>query len=86
MTHTEDVFPFDWGMMYSKLPTMIVTNSAVSGDRVDCVKTGVELVAQGRLDPAYLITHRLSWRDVNDAFDLYSSKRDSSLKVLMQVD
>jgi len=69
--------------MYPKLPTMIVTNSAISGDRVDCVKTGVDLVAQKRIDPAYQVTHRLPWTQVGEAFELYSTKKDNSLKVLI---
>jgi threonine dehydrogenase-like Zn-dependent dehydrogenase len=32
MTHSEDVFPFDWNAMYEKLPRMIVVNSARAGD------------------------------------------------------
>jgi L-iditol 2-dehydrogenase len=85
MAHTEDVFPFNWGAMYSKVPRMVVTNSAVSGDRVDCVKTCVDLVSQGRMDFSYMLSHKLSWIDVNRAFELYSAKKDNSLKVVMSV-
>src|SRR5262249_944207 len=53
--HLQDVFPFDWGTVYTKLPTIIVTNSAQAGERVDSVGLCVELVAQGRLDLSYLV-------------------------------
>jgi alcohol dehydrogenase len=85
MTHDEDVFPFDWGMMYSKLPRIIVTNSAAAGERVDCVRTCVDLVEQGRLDLSYMITHRLPFTEVPRAYELYSQKLDNSLKVIMTV-
>jgi threonine dehydrogenase-like Zn-dependent dehydrogenase len=67
------------------VPRMVVTNSAVSGDRVDCVKTCVDLVSQGRMDFSYMLSHKLPWTDVNKAFELYSAKKDNSLKVVMSV-
>jgi threonine dehydrogenase-like Zn-dependent dehydrogenase len=85
MTHTEDIFEFNWAMMYSKLPNIIVTNSAAAGERVDNVKIAVDLVNQGRFDVAHMVTHRLSWKDVSRAFELYSKKNEESLKVLMSV-
>ena len=85
MTHTEDDFPFNWAAMYSKVPRMVVTNSAVTGDRVDCVRTCVDLVSQGRMDFSYMISHRLPWLEVGKAFDLYSTKKENSLKIVMSV-
>ena len=66
--------------MHPKL-TMIVTNS--SGDCVDCVKTGVDLLAQKRPGPACQVTHWLPWTQVGEAFELYSTKKDNSLKALI---
>lgn len=85
MAHTEDVFPFNWTAMYDKLPRVVVTNSARSGDRVESVKTAVDLVAQGRLDFSYLVTHRLPFKDLQQAYDLYSAKAHSAMKVLINV-
>jgi len=85
LTHTEDVFPFDWGAMYDKLPRMIVTNSQRAGEVVGAVQSCVDLVQQERLDFSYLVTHRIPFKDVNHAYDLYSSKRENSLKLIMSV-
>lgn len=85
IAHDQEEFPFNWHAMYQKLPRMIVTNSAVSGDRVDSVRTCVDLVAQGRLDLSYLVTHRLPFADLQRAYDLYSAKTHSAMKVLLEV-
>ena len=83
ITHDEDVFPFDWNAMTSKLPKMIVTNSARSGNMPDTVAATVDLVSQGRLSLDHLMTHRMGWQDVGKAYELYSGKLDNSLKIVM---
>jgi threonine dehydrogenase-like Zn-dependent dehydrogenase len=85
MAHSEDVFPFNWMAMYEKLPRVIVTNSARAGNRVEAVRTCVDLVAQGRLDYSYLVTHRLPFADLQRAYDLYSAKTHSAMKVVISV-
>jgi threonine dehydrogenase-like Zn-dependent dehydrogenase len=83
IAHDEDVFPFDWNAMTSKLPRMVVTNSARSGNMPDTVAATVDLVSQGRLSLDHLLTHRLGWEDVGKAYELYSGKLENSLKVVM---
>jgi threonine dehydrogenase-like Zn-dependent dehydrogenase len=85
MAHSEEIFPFNWQMMYEKLPRMIVTNSARAGNRVESVRTCVDLVAQGRLDFSYLVTHRLPFNELQRAYDLYSAKTHSAMKVVISV-
>jgi threonine dehydrogenase-like Zn-dependent dehydrogenase len=85
LTHDQDVFPFDWRRMCEKIPRIVVTNSARAGDRVECVRTAVDLVSQGRLDVSYLLTHRLPWTEIPQAFELYSTKREDSLKVVVDI-
>jgi len=85
IAHDEDVFPFDWTAMTNKLPRMIVTNSARSGNMPEDVAATVDLVSQGRLTVSHLLTHRMSWQDVGKAYETYSNKLDNSLKVVMSV-
>ena len=85
IAHDEDAFQFDWNQMSSKLPHMIVTNSARSGDMPDTVGATVDLVSQGRLSVQHLLTHRLGWEDVGKAYETYSNKLDNSLKIVMNV-
>ncbi|HEU0075553.1 MAG TPA: zinc-binding dehydrogenase, partial [Dehalococcoidia bacterium] len=83
IAHDEDVFEFDWNAMTSKLPRMVVTNSARSGDMPDTVAATVDLVSQGRLSLEHLLTHRMGWEDVGRAYEMYSGKQDNSLKIVM---
>jgi L-iditol 2-dehydrogenase len=83
--HLEDTFSLHWDNVYSKLPNIIVTNSAAAGERTSWVKLCVDLVAQGRLDLSHLATHRFSWNEVPAAFDFYSTKKDGALKCLIHV-
>jgi threonine dehydrogenase-like Zn-dependent dehydrogenase len=85
LAHTDDVFPFNWQAMYDKLPRVIVTNSARAGNRVESVRTCVDLVAQGRLNFSYLVTHRLPFSEIQQAYDLYSAKTHSAMKVVIAV-
>ena len=85
MAHSEESFLFNWHEMYLKLPRMFVTNSSRSGARADVVRTCVELVAQGRLDFSYLVTHRLAFNEIQQAYDLYSAKTHSAMKVIVSV-
>jgi threonine dehydrogenase-like Zn-dependent dehydrogenase len=83
--HLEDTVRFNWGSVYSKLPTIIVTNSSRAGERTQSVATCVDLVAQRRLDLSYLDTNRFSWEEIPRAFEMYSTQKDRSLKGIIQV-
>jgi len=45
----------------------------------------VDLVAQGRLDLSYLATHRFSWQEIPQAFDVYATQKDRALKGIIAV-
>jgi threonine dehydrogenase-like Zn-dependent dehydrogenase len=83
--HLEDVMPFDWRAAYSKLPTIVVTNSAAAGVRDRFVATCVDMVAAGRLDLSYLATHRFDFDDVPSAFESYAVQKDRALKGIISV-
>jgi alcohol dehydrogenase len=85
VTHLEDTFPFDWGSVYAKLPNIIVTNSSQAGERTRLVAACVDLVAQGRLDLSYLLTHRFAWSAIPEALDTYSTRKDRALKCIIAV-
>jgi threonine dehydrogenase-like Zn-dependent dehydrogenase len=85
MPHGDPVFPFDWGTMYMKLPNIIVCNSARAGEVVDVVKTSVDLIAQGRLDPAPMITHNVDFKDLRTAYEMFSNRTDGCVKPIIKV-
>jgi len=85
MPPADQVFPFNWGAMYFKLPTIHVVNSARAGEIAPAVRIAVDLVAQGRLDLSYMVSHRLLFEEVGKAYELFSKRRDNALKVLIEV-
>ena len=85
MPHGDPTFMFNWGVMYSKLPTILVTNSARAGEVTPNVETCVDLVASGRLDISYLVTHRVPFEEVGHAYDLFCERKDNAIKVVIEV-
>jgi threonine dehydrogenase-like Zn-dependent dehydrogenase len=83
--HLEDEFALDWSRVYAKLPNIMVTNSSQAGERTSWVATCVDLVAQHRLDLAYLLTHRFTWDQLPEAFDVYSTQKHRALKGVISV-
>jgi threonine dehydrogenase-like Zn-dependent dehydrogenase len=85
LQHDEGPLPLDWEAMYERLPRMIATSSARSGQRAKTVAAVVDLVSRRRLDLSYQATHRVPFEQVGKAFELYSGKLDNSLKVIMDL-
>jgi threonine dehydrogenase-like Zn-dependent dehydrogenase len=85
MPHGGDVFPFNWWTMYEKLPRMIVVNSRRAGEVVEAVRTVVDLVGQGRLDFSRLVTHRVPFENLGEAYDMFAARRDGAIKVVISV-
>jgi 2-desacetyl-2-hydroxyethyl bacteriochlorophyllide A dehydrogenase len=85
MPHGDPVFPFDWGTMYMKLPNIIVCNSARAGEVVDVVKTAVDLIGQGRINPEPMITHDVPFSDVGRAYELFSRRMDGAVKPIIKI-
>ena len=85
LQHDEGPLPLDWESMYERLPRMIATSSARSGQRAKTVAAVVDLVSRGRLDLSYQATHRVPFEQVGKAFEMYSGKLDNSLKVIIDL-
>jgi len=85
MTHVDDVFPFDYNAMYMRIPRIIVTNSARAGENIRAIGECVDIMSQGRLDLSHLVTHKLDFKEVQTAYEIYSEKSDNSIKVVMEV-
>lgn len=78
-------FLIDFATMFDKQLTMITTSSARSGNPTKAIKECVDIVAQGRLDLSRLVSHRTTFDDVQQAYDMYSEKTDNVIKVVMTV-
>jgi len=85
LTHDQDVFPFNYDAMMNKLPTIIVTRQSRALDPAQYIEECVDLVTQGRLDLSHMVTHRLPFDQVQQAYDMYSDKLDNVIKVVMEI-
>ena len=51
----------------------------------DCVVPAVRLIAERRLDPSPLLTHRFPLGEISAAFELVAGYRDGVVKAVIQV-
>jgi len=47
------------------------------------VRTAQRAIAERRIDPSRLITHRFPFAEIQQAFETYRDRRDGALKVLI---
>ncbi len=64
---------------------MIGTTGARSGDPTTQIKHMVALRQRGWCDPSKLITHRMGFTDVQQAYDMYDQQQDEVIKVVMDI-
>ena len=50
----------------------------------DCLEQAVDLIAEGDIDPEFLITHNFSFPDAAQAFEIVADYRDGVMKALIQ--
>ena len=82
MTHNE-YFAIDFQQVRDKDLTMIGTSSARSGTMPRYVTQVVHMVEQKRIDPSVLVTHQMSIKEIQTALEMYESRSDGVIKVVM---
>ena len=45
----------------------------------------MDLIAEGRIDPSVLVTHRFGFDDIMEAYDLFANHRDGVMKVAVRI-
>ncbi len=65
---------------------ILPTNAAGAIDPVAPIQDMVGLRDRGWWDPAELITHRVGWDEVPNAYDMYSERSDGVIKVAITID
>ena len=68
-----------------KQPTIFPTTGARSGDPISQIQDLVNLRERGWCEPADLITHRLPFSEVQQAYDMYEQRQDNIIKVVMDI-
>ena len=65
--------------------TIHPTSSGGSATPTEAIGAMVALRDRGWMDPAKFTTHRVAWDDIPDAYEMYSHRRDSVIKVVMEI-
>lgn len=81
----DDVFPIDYDALMGRMGTIIATIGGRTTNPTQHISDCVNLVSEGRLDLSHLLTHRLPFDQVQQAFDLYAEKPEGFLKVVIDI-
>ena len=82
---SEKYIPLEHNNLMDKQPHIQPTTGARSGDPISQIRDMVALRQRGWADPAQLITHRLGFSDVQNAYDMYEQRQDNVIKVVMDI-
>ena len=77
------VFPFTYEKFMRRQVRTIASVNAPAEPGLRSFRLALDLIAQGRLDVAPLISHRLPFSEVRRAFWLAETKQDGAVKVLL---
>ena len=68
-----------------KQPSIFPTNGARSGDPITQIQDMVDLKQRGWADPGKLLTHKMGFSEVQNAYDMYEQQQDEIIKVVMNL-
>jgi threonine dehydrogenase-like Zn-dependent dehydrogenase len=77
--------PLEHNYLMDKQPRIIPTTGARSGDPITQIRDMINLRNRGWADPAELVTHKLGFSGVQQAYDMYEQRQDEIIKVVMDI-
>ena len=77
--------PVEHNLLMERQPTLIPTTGGRLRDPMAPIKTMVDLKERGWCDPGQMLTHRLPFAEVQQAFELYESQQDGIIKAVMTI-
>ena len=82
---SDDFVPLEHNLLMEKQPSIFPTTGARSADPISQIQDMVGLRERGWCEPADLITHRLPFSNVQQAYDMYEQRQDNIIKVVMDI-
>ena len=82
---TDKYVPIEHNYWMEQQPRIIPTTGARSGDPITQIKDMVSLKERGWADPSKLITHKMGFSEVQNAYDMYDQQQDNVIKVVMNI-
>ncbi len=80
-----DTIPLEHDLMMAKQPTIMPTVGARTPNVTAHIERMVELKSRGLVDPGRMVTHRISFGEVQHAYDMYEQQQDEVVKVVMSL-
>ncbi len=81
----ENAVTFNYLSAISKQLTMVGTVSATCEAPAKPIQQAVDRHAKGEIDLSWLITHRFGFSDAPAAYELYASREDGLIKLVLEV-
>jgi len=78
------VIPIEFRDFRNKNARLVSMAAGHTGDVRTHIETMIELKQRGWWDPAEMITHRVGFDDVKQAYDMYTDRADGMVKVVME--
>ncbi len=82
---SEKYVPIEHNYLMERQPHIIPTTGARSGDPISQIQDMVDLRQRGWADPGKLVTHKLGFSSVQNAYDMYEQRQDNVIKVVMDI-
>ena len=76
---------FDYLAAISKQLRMVGTDSATCEAPAKPIQQAVDLRAKGEVDLSWLVTHRLDFNDAPAGYELYASREDPLIKLVLEI-
>lgn len=78
-------FPFDFDRFFHKCcRATTIVGAAVEANQTS-TKIAVDLIAEGVADAAALITHRVPFADVIEAYEMHRTRSDGAVKIVIEM-
>jgi 2-desacetyl-2-hydroxyethyl bacteriochlorophyllide A dehydrogenase len=77
--------PFNFDVLFHKCCRAQTIVGATVEPNQASTRTAIDLVATGRIDVSQLITHRVPFADVVDAYELHRTRGDRCLKIVIEM-
>jgi threonine dehydrogenase-like Zn-dependent dehydrogenase len=81
----EKTVPFDYFTAITKQINLVGTVSATCEAPARPIRLAVDLKQQGAPDLSWLVTHRLPFAEAGRGYEMYATRSDQVLKVVLQV-
>ena len=77
--------PFNFEMLFHKCCRVQTIVGATVEPNQASTRKAIELVASGQIDVSRIITHRVPFANVMDAYELHRTRGDGCLKIVVEM-